>query len=193
MTSTGEMPMIAPSDLTFVAAGSAESESPRSGRLTRITDFERSRKRVIALALVVLFGEAGCTGSPSTLALQPDFAMTTPIGVASVSMRESMPGITDNEFSQMIRAGMDRAAPGDLFPGPVQRPFPEYRIVWHVFPYGNHGVSRLVVNIFKVSVPFAYEQGVVGNSAPSASIVGTIESMSERLIGSLAHAHMKTS
>jgi hypothetical protein len=148
---------------------------------------------VIALALVVLFCLAGCTGSPSTLALQPDFAMTTPIGIASVSMRDSLPGVTDHEFSQMIRAGMERAAPGDVFPGPVQRPFPEYRIVWHVFPYGNHGTSRLAVNIFKVSVPFAYEQAVIGNGAPTTSIVGTIESMSRWLIADVAHARMKTS
>jgi hypothetical protein len=88
---------------------------------------------------------------------------------------------------------MERAAPGDVLPGPVRRPFPEFRIVWHVNPNGNRGTSRLVVNIFRVSVPFAYEQAVVDNSAPTASIVGTIESMSRRLIAVDAHAGVETS
>jgi hypothetical protein len=189
-TLTEKVRLMATLAMTFVAVRTIRPVSPAPARHTWTTGFKRSRMSVAALASIVLICLTGCTGSPSTLALQPDFAIATPIGIASVSMREALPSVTDDEFRQLIRAGMERAAPGDVLPGPVQRPFPEYRIVWHVFPYGNSGTSRLVVNIFKMSVPFAYEQAVVGNGAPRASIVGTVESMSGWLIADLAHAHI---
>jgi hypothetical protein len=77
---------------------------------------------------------------------------------------------------------MERAAPDAVFSGPVQPPLPQFRIVWHVTRYGHDGASRLVVNIFKGSEPLAYEQEVIDSSAPTATIVGTVESMTQRLI-----------
>jgi hypothetical protein len=108
--------------------------------------------------------------------------MKTPAGTASVSIRESVPGLTDSEFEQLVRTGMERAAPNAVLSGPVQPPFPQIRIVWHVNRYGHDGESSLVVNIFKGSEPFAYEQEVIDSGAPRATIVGAVESMTNRLI-----------
>jgi hypothetical protein len=141
-----------------------------------------SRASAVALALMALFGPAACTGSPATLALRPDFEVKTLGGIDSVSVRESLPGMTDREFEQLIRMGMGRAAPGSVLSGPVEPPFPRCRIVWHVNPGGGRGVSTLVVNIFDGSDPVAYEQEVVTNSAPTVAIVGAIESVTRRLI-----------
>ena len=63
------------------------------------------------LALVLLSGLAACTGSPATLAMRPDFEMMTPAGLASVSIRQSPPDMTDAEFTRLVIAGMTRAAP----------------------------------------------------------------------------------
>ena len=82
---------------------------------------------------------------------------------------------------------MERAAPGAVLPGPVEAPFPMRRIVWHVIPIVPGGASRLVVNIFDGSVPVAYEQEVVTNSAPTATITYAIESATRRLIASYTH------
>jgi hypothetical protein len=79
-------------------------------------------------------------------------------------------------------AGMEDAAPDAVVPGPAQAPFAECRIVWHVNPNGSHGTSRLFVNIFRVSVPFAHVQAVVDNSAPAVTIEHTVESMTKRLM-----------
>jgi hypothetical protein len=117
--------------------------------------------------------------------------MTTPVGTASVSIRGSLPDLTDHEFGQMIRTGMERAAPNAVLPGPVQPPFPQYRIVWHAIPNGPGGTSKLVVNIFKASVPFAYEQAVVDNSAPTVTTVWTIASLTRRLIAFDARADVR--
>jgi hypothetical protein len=86
---------------------------------------------------------------------------------------------------------MERAAPNAVLPGPVQPPFPQYRIVWHVIPNGPGGTSRLVVNIFKASVPFAYEQAVVDDSAPTVMTVSTIASLTRRLIAFDARADVR--
>jgi hypothetical protein len=53
-----------------------------------------------------------------------------------------------------------------------------------VNPSVGPGVSTLVVNIFDGSVPVAYEQEVVTNSAPTATITYAIESATRRLIAS---------
>lgn len=135
--------------------------------------------RAATLALLSL---AACTGSPMTLALPPDFVMKTSAGVVSVSIRESLPGVPDGEFEQFVRSGMEHAAPGDVTPGPVNAPYPQFRIVWHVSRNGFHGTSRLTVNIFKGRSPFAYEQAIVDDSAPPTAIARTVESLTERLI-----------
>jgi hypothetical protein len=138
---------------------------------------------------MALLSPAACTGSPATLALQPDFAMTTPVGIASVSMRESVPGLTDSEFEQLVRTGMGRAAPNAVLSGPVQPPFPQFRIVWHVSRYGHDGASSLVVNIFKGSEPFASEQVVIESVAPPETIVAAVESMTKRLFANDVRLH----
>src|SRR5437868_4782950 len=109
-------------------------------------------------ALVLLSGLAACTGSPATLALQPDFEVMTPAGIASVSIRESPPGMTDAQFTQLLKAGMERAAPDSVIAGRVEPPFPSQRIVWHVNPSPPRGIARLVVNVFDGANPYAYEQ-----------------------------------
>ncbi len=139
---------------------------------------------VVALALVTLFGPVACTGSPATLALRPDFEVKTLAGIDSVSIRESLPGMTESEFEQLVRMGMEHAAPGSVLPGPVEGPFPQCRIVWHVNPNVGRGVSRLVANVFDGAVPVAYEQEVVTNGAPTVKITDAIESVTSRLIAS---------
>lgn len=155
----------------------------------RITGRKPSLRSFVAVSLMALFCPVACTGSPATLALQPDFAMTTPSGTASVSIRESLPDLTDHEFAQLVRTGMQRAAPNAVLPGPVQPPFPRFRIVWHVDPDGHGGTSRLAVNIFNGSVPFGYEQTVVDNSAPPIEIVQTVAALTRRLIAFDVRAH----
>jgi hypothetical protein len=164
-----------------VPARSTTSVSALTVGRARISRQRRSLPSFCALALIALFGPAACTGSPATLALQPDFAMTTPVGIASVSVRESVPGLTDGEFEQLVRTGMGRTAPNAMLSGPVQPPFPQFRIVWHVSSYGHDGASSLFVNIFRGSEPFAYEQEVIENGAPRATIVGTIEALTKRV------------
>jgi hypothetical protein len=95
--------------------------------------------------------------------------------------------MTDSEFEQLVRMGMGRAAPGSVLPGPVGASLAQCRIVWHVNPGVGPGVSTLVVNIFDGSVPVAYEQEVVTNSAPTAAITYAIESATRRLFASYAH------
>ena len=172
-----------------VTARSTASGRTRAIGPVQITGQKPSLPSFVALSLLALFCPAGCTGSPATLALQSDFAMTTPVGTTSVSIRESLPDFTDHEFGQLVRTGMERAAPNAVLPGPVQPPFPRFRIVWHVDPNGHGGTSRLAVNIFKASVPFGYEQAVVDNSAPPVTIVQTIASMTRRLIAFDVRAH----
>ncbi len=142
------------------------------------------RSLVAALVLVSPIGLAACTGSPATLALRPAFEVESPNGIASVSVRGSWPGMTDSEFVQLVKAGMARAASGSVISGPVDAPFPERRIVWHVNPGIGRGVSVLMVNIFDGSVPVSYKQEVVANDASAATIEATIELLTTRLIGS---------
>jgi hypothetical protein len=150
--------------------------------VARITPVAFARMR----ALLLLYGLAACTGSPATLALQPDFEVTTPAGITSVSIRQSPPGMTDAEFTQLVKAGMEGAARGSVIAGRVEPPFPSQRIVWHVNLSASRGISRLVVNVFDGPNPYAYEQETVTNSAPTAVITSAVESMSERLLADVA-------
>jgi hypothetical protein len=140
------------------------------------------RRLLTAIAMGTLICTAACTGSPATLALQPDFAMNTSAGLANVSFRQSMPGTTDQEFEQMIRNGMVHATTGGVLPAAAHTPSPPLRIVWHVAPNGPRGTSRLDVNIFKASVPVAYEQALIDNTASPRAITNIIEGMTRRLI-----------
>jgi hypothetical protein len=146
----------------------------------------RSIASAVGLALGLLFGPSACTGSPSTLALQPDFEVRTAAGVASVSIRQSFPGTTDAEFTQLVKTGMEGARPEDVLGEPVDPPFPSRRIVWHVNPSSSRSASLLTVNVFDGSVPYAYEQEVLENGAPPIAIKAAVRSMSERLSADIA-------
>lgn len=135
----------------------------------------RARAFNVALALVGLLSLAACTGSPATLALRPAFEVKTPDGVAGVHIREPLPGMTDSEFEELVRAGMSRAAPGSVLPGRAEAPFPRRRIVWHVSPDVGRGISTLTVNIFDGSVPVAYDQELIPNDARSAMVEAVIQ------------------
>jgi hypothetical protein len=148
----------------------------------RITPVALARTR----ALLLLSGLPACTGSPATLALQPDFEVMTPAGIASVSIRQSPPGMTEAQFTQLVKAGMDRAVRDSVIAGRVKPPFPSQRIVWHVDLSASRSISRLVVNVFDGANPYAYEQETVTNSAPTAVITSAVESMSERLLADVA-------
>jgi hypothetical protein len=150
----------------------------------------RSRASAVGLALVLLFGPAACTGSPSTLALQPDFEVMTAAGVASVSIRGSFPGTTDAEFMRSVKTGMEGAIPVDVLGKPIRPPFPSHRIVWHVNPSNSQATSRLIVNVFDGSVAYAYEQEDLENDAPPEVITSAVRWMSERLLADIAaHDH----
>jgi hypothetical protein len=146
----------------------------------------RSGASARALTLMLLLGPGACTGSPGVLALQPAFDVTTPAGIASVSIRQAPPGITDAQFTEAVRAGMEQAAPGSVFTKPVGPPFPSRRIVWHVHPTASMGTSRLVVNVFNGSIPYAYDQEVIVNSAPVEDISSAIELLTKRLLYAVA-------
>lgn len=137
-------------------------------------------------ALILLCALAACTGSPATLAMRPDFEMMTPAGLASVSIRQSPPGMTDTDFTRLVVAGMARAAPDGVIACCTQQEFPMQRIVWHVNPMAARGVSRLLVNVFDGDDPYAFEQKVVSNDAPTAAISAMVQSMSERLLVDMA-------
>jgi hypothetical protein len=132
-------------------------------------------------AFLLLCGLASCTGSPATLALQPDFDVMTPTGAASVSIREAPAGMTDEQFTQLVRVGMAQAAHGGVIAGGVEPPFPAQRVVWHVDPSPQRGVSRLVVNAFDGPTPYAYEEDTISDSSPTAVVAAAIDSMSARL------------
>src|SRR3978361_1446541 len=100
------------------------------------------------VTLILLFGLAACTGSPATLAIRPDFEIMTPAGLAGVSIRGAPYGMTDAEYSRLVRIGMEQAAPGSVKARAIDPPFPERRIVWHADTAAPRSVSRLLVNVF---------------------------------------------
>lgn len=152
-----------------------------------------------ALMLVGLLGLAACTGSPATLALPPAFEVKTPDGLAGVHIREPLPGMTDSEFEELVRAGMSRAAPGSVLPGRVEPPFPQRRIVWHVNPGAGRGISTLTVNIFDGSVPVLYDRESMPDGAPSVMVEAAVQRLTTRSVvsyvrqGAGASSHGATS
>ena len=107
----------------------------------------------------------------------------TPAGIASVSIRESPPGMTEAEFTRFVEAGMNHGAHDT---GRIEPPSPSQRIVWHVDPSASRGMSRLVVNVFDGASPYAYEQDTLPNSAPAAEVRFAVESISNRLMADIA-------
>ena len=139
-------------------------------------------RNLSVLALLAFAALTACTGSPATLAAQPAFEATTPFGLASVSIRETPFGMPWAEFEQAVRDGTE--AEVRLQPAPAVPPFPARRIVWHV-NLGMRGESRLVVNIFDGSVPFAYEQDEISSDESPEMIAGTVRSLTRRLIAAV--------
>lgn len=137
------------------------------------------------LAALLLVASASCTGSPKTLEAPPQFEVTTPAGVASVSIRQSLPEMTDDEFTQLVRGAMQRASPGSILSGPVVAPFPLRRIVWHVEPTPARGGSTVMVNVFEGADAYAYEEETVVSGAPPGAIEYALVSMSERLFNDI--------
>lgn len=132
---------------------------------------------------------AACTGSPATLALPPAFEVMTPAGLASVSIRQSPPGMTDAEFTRLVSAGMQLAAFRKMRAGPAESPHPMQRIVWHVNPFSPKPMSQLVVNVFDGADPYAYEEVSLANDASQAAITSDVASMSARLLRDVAAQH----
>lgn len=159
---------------------------PRS-RVASKRGFRACRKSASApgFAAALLLGLVACTGSPATLALPPDFAVMTTGGVAGVSIREALPGATEAQFTQLVRTGMEQAVPGRVLAGPLDPPYPELRIVWHVNPTASRGASQLVVNAFDGAVPYAYEQEIVADDAPTATVASAVDAMSTRLLATM--------
>jgi hypothetical protein len=137
------------------------------------------------LSLLVPMAFTACTGSPATMALQPDFEVTTAGGPASVSIRETPPDMTFAEFQNAVKTGMQSAMPASWQPTCVAAPFPNRRIVWHVYPIFPRGTSRLVVNVFDGSVPFEHAQQVIDNTAPPSTVVYAVRTLTERLAAQL--------
>jgi hypothetical protein len=142
----------------------------------------RPKTFIASLALASLLATVGCTGSPYTVAMTPDFEVMTPEGVASVSIRESLPNLTDAEFQRVVMTGMQSAMPERLVGQPVAAPYPTRRIVWHVNPTAARGLSRLSVNVFDGTTPVAYEQDTVSSGAPRGAITNVVASLTTRLV-----------
>lgn len=135
------------------------------------------------LPLLAQIAVSACTGSPATLAMRPDFQVTTPAGPASVSIRETPSGMTFSRFEQAVRTAMESEMLPDPQAGPT--PAPLRRIVWHVSSTPARGISRLVVNVFDGSTPFAYAQETIDNDAPIGTIADAASSMLHRLDAAL--------
>ena len=119
------------------------------------------------------------------MALQPAFEVTTAGGPASVSIRETPPDMTFAEFQNAVKTGMQSAKPASWQPTCVAAPFPNRRIVWHVYPIFPRGTSRLVVNVFNGSIPFEHAQQVIDNTAPPSTVVYAVRTLTERLAAQL--------
>ena len=138
---------------------------------------------VLSLSASIIL--SACTGSPATLASQPAFEVTTPTGLASVSIREAPSGMTLTEFEHAVSTGTRSVMPDSQQTTPATTQFPTRRIVWHVYPIPPAGTSRLVVNVFDGSVPFADAQQVIDNSAPRSTVVYAVRTLTERLSAEL--------
>jgi hypothetical protein len=141
----------------------------------------RLRTWTVGLMFLLLF-QTGCAGSPATLRLPPDFEVVTPAGIASVSIRQPLPGMTDTESVHLIRTAMESAAPGSVLSAPVKPPFPVLRIVWHVQPMPPRAGSRVVVKVFAGSIPFTYDLETVDDDAPVADTEWAVRLLSKQLL-----------
>jgi len=152
--------------------------------MSRFSTWLEVHRRVLTI-LLCSASLTSYTSLAEALTIRPDFGLMTAAGPASVSVPEAPPGITASEFERIVRAGMERAAPGRVMDAAATRSGPSIRIVWHVDPEPPRGISRVAVNIFDGAQSRGYEQDVVVNDAPPISIEATVEAMSERLLVSL--------
>lgn len=136
--------------------------------------------------LLLLFSLTACTGSPAATALQPDFELPTPAGVASVSVRQPLPGMTEANSAQLVMAGMEQATRGNVIVGRDAPPYPSQRIIWHSNPSGSRDTSLLVVNVFDGANPYACEEATITDSTPTTVIRSDIAAMSKRLLADIA-------
>jgi hypothetical protein len=136
---------------------------------------------VSVLPLLVVIPTLGCTGSPGTPTL-PAFEVMTPTGIASVSIRESPPGIADVEFIHLVANGMESAMPGCQMKTGAVAPYHSRRIVWSVNPMAGRGVTRLFVNVSDGANSFAYEQQVLDNNATPVVLQSAVVSMTNELM-----------
>jgi hypothetical protein len=132
---------------------------------------------------------SGCTGSPATLAIRPDFDMATPAGVVSVSIRQALPGMPDDEFRGVVMTGMERGCSCAVIAGRPTEPYPHRRVVWHVNATATPGMSSLVVNVFDGSVPYAYTQEAVPTGVEPPALIDTIAAMTRQLQTPLGRPH----
>lgn len=150
---------------------------------------------IMSISSILSFGAlllvSACTGSPATLALQPDFDIATATGPASVSIRETPPGMTFAEFERAVSTGMRSAMPTCGQTTPVVASSPARRIVWHVYPSPPRGVSRLVVNVFDGSGPIVEAQQVIDNTAPTSSVEYAVRTLTHRLLAKLGEQDQK--
>lgn len=81
---------------------------------------------------------------------------------------------------------MERAARSGMIAGPVEPPFPfaAHRLARE--PVRFKGRLTIGRELFDGANPFAYEQEIVTNGAPTAVITSTVQSMSERLLADVA-------
>jgi hypothetical protein len=147
--------------------------------------YSRLRLRKLTIAAFLLSGLGGCARSPMTLAQKADFMLATPIGPASVSVRRSLPGMTDEESEALVRIAMQQALPRVIAAEPVARPFPRLQIVWQVTPDPRGASSTLVVDIFDGFNPFWYDEEIISNDDPRDAVQFTIEGMSKKLAATI--------
>jgi hypothetical protein len=93
--------------------------------------------------------------------------------------------MTYAQFERVVKAGMESAMPAKAQTNAVATPFPNRRIVWHVFPMPPRGASRLVVNVFNGSVPFAYEQKLIDDGAPTSTVAYAVQVLTGRVVSDL--------
>jgi len=114
--------------------------------------------------------------------MKPDFNMVTPAGVVSVSIREALPGMPDNEFRDVVMTGMEHGCSCAAVASRPTGPYPQRRIIWHVNSNtASLGISTVVANIFDGSVPFASAQEMVPNGIESGALIDTIASITRQL------------
>jgi hypothetical protein len=142
--------------------------SPAIGRSPRSRTSPRQRPLLKHVrAFLLLCGLASCIGSPATLALRPDFEVMTSAAAASVSRCEAPAGMTDEQFTHLVRLGMERVAHGGLSAAAVEPPFPAQRyrrpleqlVHWNGYQPEQHRPDAMIDFYLRELRPFAMYRG----------------------------------